>query len=134
MTQELFADLPLPDLSDIAADQVKSAWPKSLATMVDIAADALARSGEPEARAVDLSITVLAALARYHGGRMFYLPTGDTLDIALRNNRLWREYKGRPEDVDRFMRETGLTQQAVYRILADQRALHVGKAQGRLAL
>lgn len=65
---------------------------------------------------------------------MFYLPTGEALDRALRDNRMWREYRGRPGQIEQFMREENLTQQAVYRILAEQRELHVGKAQGKLAL
>lgn len=129
---DLFPDLPFPDLADIDAGEVKSAWPRSLAAMVDVVVAALARRGEPEERALELAVCALGAISRYHGGRMTYLPTGEALDRALRDNRMWLGYKGRREDIERMMREEKLTEQHVYRILAEQRALHLAKVQGAL--
>jgi Mor family transcriptional regulator len=131
MTQSpMFDDLPVPtDLDAIQVDEPSARWPQSLADMVDVAAQALAAEGD---RAQGLARQVLYALAKYHGGRQFYLPTGDALDRAIRDTRLWQEYTGRPEDIARFVRETGLTEQAVYRILAEQRRLHRDRTQAKL--
>ena len=129
MNQDLFGPLPLPDLDTIQVEDAHAKWPRSLAEMVDVATLALKAEGE---RAPELARRVLSAIAHYHGGRMFYLPTGDAIERAIRDTRLWQEYHGRPEDIARFVSETGLTEQAVYRILAEQRKLHREKTQGKL--
>lgn len=134
MTMELFADLPLPDLSSLDVEDIKRAWPQSLADMFDIAVEALQQSGEPPERASQNAIAVITALSRYHGGRMFYLPIGDGLEKALRDNKIYREYKGTREDIYRIVRQENIAEQTVYRILKEQLALHRGKVQGKLVL
>lgn len=128
----LFDDLPLPALDAIQTEAVRDKWPRALAEMVTIATVALKGQAIKDQDAGALARAVVYGWAKYQGGRMFYLPTGDTLDRALRDARLWAEYSGRPEDITRFMRETGLTEQAVYRILAEQRRLYRDKIQGQL--
>lgn len=134
MNNELFDDLPLPDLDSLQPDEIKSAWPVALADMLDVSVAACKRAGESEARALELAIATLDALSRYMGGRQYYLPTSDALDRALRDNKMWRDYSGRTEDIERFAAQYRLTPIAVYRILAEQRAIHTRKRQGRLAI
>lgn len=129
MTEELFSDLPLPDLEAIQTEDVRGKWPKTMAEMVDVAVAALKDQGDDAPR---LARNVIAALAKYHGGRMWYLPCGKSLEQAIRDTRMWQEYSGRPEDIARFVLETGLTEQAVYRILAEQRKLHRDRIQSKL--
>lgn len=131
---DLFPDAPIPadPLGGLDDAEIIRRWPKSLAEMSDVAIDALQRDGLDEPAATRQALVVLAALSRYHGGRMFYLPTGDSLERAIRDNRLWKAYDGKPETVTRLAREESLTEVAVYRVLAEQRALHVAKVQSKL--
>lgn len=85
----------------------------------------------PEA-AFKLAREVVMEMAHAFGGRTVYLPRGDRLKIALRDAEIWRRYTGKPEQIEQFARELGVTTIHVYAILAKQRKLHLGRLQGSL--
>lgn len=115
--------------ADLAAlpVELERIWPKLLVDMLDVACAALMDAGAKEGRARDIAIIVLRALARYHGGRSAYLPTGDTLDDALKHYRIFKE-SGKTS-VRELSEKYGMTEVHIYRIVARQRQLVRARAQ-----
>lgn len=101
--------------------------------MLDVMSQAL-RAELPEAQAQQYATRALAALARYHGGRMYYLPKGEALERALRDRDIYQRYTHRRESILELVEAYGLTEQHIYRIIAEQRALHVRRVQHALPL
>lgn len=125
---ELFADLPLPESLDaVLPVEIEDAWPKLLVDMLEVMRQAYQDAGARPDQARGLAITGLRALANYHGGRTFYLPRGDKLEQALRNARMWDEFNGK--NVGELCTRYRLTEQMVYQILAEQRAIRARKIQ-----
>ena len=136
MSRDLFETDALPDdvLEHLDDPDIRARWPETLASMVDVAAHALMRELGDAGHARRLATAVIYALAKYHGGATFYLPKGDELDCAIRDKKMWDRYDGRRESVLALAKEYRLTEQAVYRILARQRAIHRRRTQPDLPL
>jgi len=115
---------PPPDLADIARDR----WPAELVTMLDVAAHALAEAF-PKEQAENAAIIAVASIAHYYGGRMFYLPKGKRLEIALRDREIYHQYQHTRGSIVELAEKHDMTEQAIYRIVSQQRALHTKKAK-----
>lgn len=107
--------------------EIRHKWPQALAGFLDVATDGLIRSGREKADATNAAIIAVRSLARYQGGRMFYLPKGDALEKALRDYQIWNEFRGRNQD--ELATKYRLTVVQIYSILREQRALHRKKVQ-----
>jgi Mor family transcriptional regulator len=59
-----------------------------------------------------------------------YIPNGECLKDALRDIRIWRQFKG--NNLEQLAREYGLTKRRVSQIIAEQRAAFVARKQRRL--
>lgn len=133
MSQELFDDkLPDDALDHLDDPEIRARWPQALVDMLDVMANALARQIDDQDQARKLATVALRALARYHGGRMFYLPKGDSLERALRDKAIWEAHDGRRATVQELAARHGLTEQQIYSILREQRALHRRRIQPTL--
>lgn len=125
---DLFPDTAPDNALDHMEDkEIRAKWPAALVDMTDVAAAALARDGVDVAIARRQAVTVMRALAIYHGGRKFYLPNGEALDRALRNMRIWDDFNG--NNVDDLARRYRLSDVQIYAILSEQRTLHRRKTQ-----
>ncbi len=127
---ELFSDLPLPESLDAVPVEIEDAWPQLLTDMLQVVQAAYADAGAKPEQARELSFVALRALAKYHGGRTFYLPRGDGLEQAFRDARMWAEFNGR--NIRELGEKYDLTEQRVYQVLAEQRALRSRKIQPTL--
>ena len=107
-----------PDLSSADA-QSDSAWPRLLIDLRAVVAAALTRSGHDPGDAEAIAKTAVLALAGYAGGRQIYLPNGAKLRRSMRDIDIWRRFKG--NNVGQLARDYGLTETAIYAILANQR-------------
>lgn len=116
-------DQPLP-LDD---EEIRHAWPQSLVDMLDVVTDAHVRKGVDPAAARDYAFTAMQALAEYHGGRMWYLPFGEGVAVAIRNKRIWHAFTG--SNLHQLARDFELCEMAIYKILRRQRALHRRRVQ-----
>lgn len=127
--RELFEGEPLAQDAGLMGLPVKpeSVWPKLLVDMLDVARTALMDAGAKEERAREISIIVLRALSRYHGGRSAYLPIGDSLEDALKHYRIWQE-SGKVS-VRELSGKYGMSEVHIYRIIARQRKLVRARAQ-----
>jgi Mor family transcriptional regulator len=76
------------------------------------------------------AIDCVSALGQYCGGRQRYLPTGERLLLALRDRRIWKEWRGNNEA--EMLARYAITQRRLQQILAEQRAIHTRKFQGNL--
>ena len=119
-----------PDLADYA-DALAVANPSGgasdfLVELTDLLADELAETlpalTTPQPRS--LAARLVAQLARHLGGGSFCIPKGLDLQRALRAARLWADYDGTVDGahgIRALARREGLTESAVYRLLAAQR-------------
>lgn len=126
--RELF-DEPLTldaDLVSLPAE-LERLWPKLLVDMLDVSRAALVDAGAKDERAREIAIIVLRAVARYHGGHSTYLPTGDTLDEALKHYRIWQD-SGKLS-VRELAEKYDVSDVHIYRIIARQRKLARSRVQ-----
>jgi Mor family transcriptional regulator len=119
-------------LLDQAAHLPEDRWAPQLAELLAFVEALFKRRRMTPEAAFELACEVVIELAQAFGGRNMYLPRGDRLQVALRDAALWRRYSGRPEQVEQFADELGVTTIHVYALLAKQRKLHVGRLQGSL--
>jgi Mor family transcriptional regulator len=127
---DLFGNLPMPDNLDAVPVEIEDAWPQLLTDMLQVVQAAYVDQGAQPDQARELAIIALRALASYHGGRTFYLPRGDRLEQALRDARMWDEFNGK--NIGDLCTRYRLTEQRVYQVLAEQRALRSRKIQPAL--
>lgn len=131
-TADLFADSPITsDLLDRLDDPaIEHQWEGTLADMLACSQAALERAGQAPEQTHKLAQIVVLALADYMGGRALYLPRGHALKTALRDQQIWREFRG--NNVRLLARRYKLCEQAVYRIIQRQRAIQRARVQHAL--
>lgn len=132
---DLFPAAPLPEPAQVLAHldvQPPDAWEGTLGELLDLVTGTLERRGIGSARGHAAAVVI--ELGRAMGGR--YLPKGDDVARAVRDAQIWRDYRGRPADVDALARRWKVSTIRIYQILAAQRALEKarGGPQGELAL
>lgn len=124
----------LEDIADEAASlaRLRGNWPKNLADMVDVAVAVLRRAGIDEERAEELARLVVIGQARLVGGRALYFPAGDALELALRDDEIYRA--SRRGNTDALARKYNLTPRSIERIVHNQTLLHRARIQPQLPL
>jgi len=111
---------------DEVADDPR-AWPGTLAELVDVLADDAMDRGLKEDKAFAEARRTITIVANYLGGRMTYIPRNDKLRTALRDNQIWRQFRG--DNITALAVKHGLTDMQVYNIIAHQRKLTVKRKQ-----
>ncbi|AXG42218.1 MULTISPECIES: Mor transcription activator family protein [Photorhabdus] len=122
----------LDQMDAIPSDELQTRWPQLLADIVDLFSCELQRQNTSRDKAELAACKLAGALAHYYGGRAVYLPTGDTLKIALRDNQLFNEWSCSRGEVVQLAKKYHLTHSTVYAILRQQLALHRKRYQGEL--
>lgn len=126
---DLFEDAPTDaELANIDAPNER--WPSILAEYIDVLRATFLRLGAADDVALTYAQQGTLALGKYSGGRQTYLPTGERLQIAVRDRRLYLEFNGRNKA--ELAARYGITERRVEQIVAEQMAIHVRKLQGRL--
>lgn len=120
-----------PTNAELAAlDAPDKRWPENLANLMDVLMATYQRFGIDDDRALDLAQQSALAIGQYQGGRQYYLPCGKSLQLAVRDRRIFLE-ANRNNKVA-LARRHGMTVRRLEQIVAEQRAVHVSRAQGRL--
>ena len=124
-----------PDLVDLlehvdASQLPEERWPQTLADLVDVLTATFKRNGQGDDEAFAAAQKAVLAIAHYLGGRPVYLPKGDALDRALRDEQIFRE--ANRYNIDNIAAKLGFSRRAVEKIVARQALLHRRKLQGRL--
>lgn len=112
----------LARLDDPEAAAAMRAWPVALTRLVGVITAGLKRCGHPDDKAKREAQVLVVAIANDLGGRMHYLPRGDRLRIALRDNTIWHEFDG--HNVQRLADKYGITAIQIYKIIREQRRVH----------
>lgn len=124
------ADLEHMLQDDSALPETQRRWAPMLVDLLRVMEAAHVRAGmEPEA-AFRTAMNAVAAVAEYFGGRPVYIPRGDRLATALRDAEIFRRAKA--GNYEQLADEYGLTTIQIYRIVRQQKAMHLRKMQGRL--
>ncbi|PKG74216.1 transcriptional regulator [Shewanella sp. GutCb] len=103
-------------------------WPSTLQSLCELMRVTL--EGQKVGNALAISEALATTLSTYLGGRDLYIPNGERLKDALRDIRIWREFKG--NNLEPLSRDYGLTERRVSQIIAEQRAAFVARKQRRL--
>ncbi|MBI2313562.1 MAG: transcriptional regulator [Betaproteobacteria bacterium] len=114
--------------ADEAIDEAR--WPGTLAELVDVVTEHLARRGASLTAARAEAQALILLIAHHFGGQRVYLPRDTRLRLALRDNLIWQEFSGR--NVPELARRFGLTETQIYNILKEQRLLTTARRQRRL--
>lgn len=109
----------LMNLDDDVLSDVDKAWPQTLADMVDILRATALDRGKSETEAMLEARRTIMVLAHYFGGQVIYLPRNEKLRLALRNQQIWYEFKGR--NIQALAKKHKLTETMIYGILKEQR-------------
>lgn len=122
---ELFADdhelmgQLFDKLDHIPDEELEKAWHGVLADMVALIKSELKRQGE-EFNGKTIEKIVLA-IAHYMGSRSIYLPSGEKIKEALRNNAIYEEFNGK--NTKELSKRYGLCEPHIYAIIRKQRQL-----------
>ena len=118
-------------LDDIPDDELKKNWPGTLRDLVDVISAELHRQGIEPAQAGMLARKVAAAQAGYMGGRGYYLPVGESLFTALRNNEIFSRWS-QGAKIETLRRHYQMSETQIYSVIRNQRRLHQERTQPRL--
>ncbi|MFC3716825.1 Mor transcription activator family protein [Luteimonas soli] len=119
-------DLAQADLSELPAHK----WAPTLAEIYDANVEAFRNAGYEEI-AERLAGIGVGATAFQVGGRVVYIPRGDRLKQALRDNAMHAAWQ-RHGDIQRLARDFDVTEPTAYRVIAEQRRLHIKRTQREL--
>lgn len=125
----------MADLLEHAADPAyRDKWEESLAAMFDVVAAIFRREGLSGNQAARLAGKAVHGLAKYHGGRHFYLPKNEALDRAIRDRVMFHRWMNGKATPERLASDNGMTYTRVMQILAEQRQLWWRQNQPELPL
>lgn len=129
MNEELFPDdTDQLDAKKVLASMqdptVMSRWEGSLREMVEIAEAKLLVELKPGVSAAELARHVVFAICSVMGGGVVYLPRGDSLKRALRDAKIYRDWKDNGTPIPELVSKYDLANQTIYDIIRRQRALH----------
>ncbi len=103
-------------------------WPSTLQSLSALMQVTLKKHGISHADRI--SEDLATGLSIYFGGRDVYIPNGESLKKALRDIKIWHEFKG--NNLEQLSREYGLTERRISEIVAEQRAAYVARKQRQL--
>lgn len=105
-------------------------WPRRLVERIEVIEARFLRMGYADGEAFKLAAEAVMELAKFQGGRMDYLPTGEALETALKHAEIYR--RANRDNIDALAVEYGMTPRHVYRIISEQRKLHIKRTQREL--
>ncbi|ECY1177880.1 positive regulator of late transcription [Salmonella enterica] len=116
----------LDHLDNIPVAELEHHWPKFLIALVDVMEAELKRQNVGTDNRM-LARKLALSMALYMGGRQYYLPFGEKLVQALRDDLIYSRFNGR--NIETLRREHRLSQTQIYDIIAQQRKLHTRRHQ-----
>ena len=122
-----FDEIPKDVLERLPDPELARHWPQSLVDMLQVIEAEYVEIGLEPRIAQRLAFSTLRILAYYHGGQVFYLAKGDQLDRALRDHQIRCEFNG--SNHAELARRYDKNVIQIYKILAEQRALHRNRIQ-----
>ncbi|WP_334467895.1 Mor transcription activator family protein [Arsenophonus sp. PmNCSU2021_1] len=118
-------------IDTVDEETLQPQWPQLLAALVDVMDNELQRQGFTAPQSRPLARKMAAALAAYAGGRNYYLPKGDSLLTALRDDEIFHRWQqGTP--IETLRKAYRLGQIQIYKVIATQRQRYVKRTQPAL--
>lgn len=105
----------------VLKNQSSAKWGETLTSITECLTHSLIKQGETAETAQEKAMQLTADLGNYLGGTTFYLPMGKTIQIALRNARIYKDFTG--DNVQALIKKYHLSQTQIYDILRQQRKL-----------
>ncbi|MDF7670247.1 Mor transcription activator family protein [Orbaceae bacterium ESL0721] len=99
-------------------------WPKLISEFIDLFYAELRRQKMDETLAAKIAPKLAAVLGHYFGGRVCYIPNGEALKAAIRDNGIFLDYQISNGNISQLARKYRLTDSYVYAIIREQLALH----------
>ena len=103
-------------------------YPKTISNLMDVIESLLLRVwsfNKEKARSVAESVII--EIAKYHGGKMVYIPIGNALKVALKHRQIFMDWKA-DMPVDDISSKHEISIQTVYKVIKQQRKLNREKA------
>lgn len=100
-------------IDNIPAPELESRWPRSVVDLIDVLENELKRQNVSNPR--ELARKQAVALSCFLGGRQFYIPCGDTILTALRDDLLYCQFNGR--NMEELRRQYRLSSRRSTRLL-----------------
>ncbi|OCG62223.1 Mor transcription activator family protein [Gilliamella sp. Fer4-1] len=122
-----FALDTLDNMTDVI--MIRKNWPRLLSEFVDLFCAELVRQGMQNEKAIITSTKLVGVLGNYFGGRVCYIPNGERLKQAIRDNRIFLDYQISDGNIAVLAKKYNLTDSHVYSIIREQLALHRKKYQ-----
>ncbi len=118
----------LSNLKDGEHHDFIARWPANLQSLCELMRSTLEKRNVKDA--IIVSEIMTTALSVYMGGRHLYIPNGDRLKKALRDIRIWRDFKG--NNIEALSRQHHLTERHITQIVAEQKAAEIARRQRKL--
>lgn len=118
-------------IGQVIDQQLTNKWPKDFAALMDCGAAALRHADVPADKASEYAGRVLHAASIYAAGRQLYMPQGVQVKTAMRDRRLFHDWK-EGMNADGLTRKYKISYQRVIQIVGEQRALWLAEIQPRL--
>ena len=120
-------EIPEDALERLEDPEIRAKWPQTLTDMIGVIEGVYLRAGDTPEAARRRAFRAVRALAGYMGGRVLYLPKGDSLDRFLRDREIWERFDG--TNIDELARRFERTTKQIYQIIAEQRAIQRKRSQ-----
>lgn len=123
----------LAHIDQLSADDLKHIWPARLVEFFELTAHTITKvQGLDEKQVHQLSAALVTAIANHFGGMSFYLPHNEKLEKAVRDIKIWHEFKG--NNIDRLAKKYRVSEMTIRTAVANQLALRRAKLQPQLDL
>ncbi|MGQ3663273.1 Mor transcription activator family protein [Citrobacter braakii] len=117
----------IDNLHHIPAAERGKLWPGVLGDLLAVMRSELTRTGMNDDRAHELAGRLAMAIGVYMGGRNLYLPTGESLKLAVRDMLIYAEFNGR--NFKFLLKKYRLTKSTLYDVLKRERAAYIRRRQ-----
>lgn len=105
----------------------KKNTPEMISRLVDIGKEHLIQLGLSDADSAAVMRKIAHDLCKRYGGGPMYVPRDKDFEAAERDERIWQEFNG--TNVIELSQKHELSEQMIYIIVRDQRAMHLKKTQ-----
>lgn len=110
----------------------KHYWPGDLVELSEVIRAMLQREGVEDEATYRMMERVLLGMSFLCGGRNYYLPKGERIKNALRDKRIYDQFKG--NNHRELARQFRLSEQKIYEVIREQLQLHRSRVQHTLNL
>ncbi|MGL4224966.1 MAG: Mor transcription activator family protein [Vibrio sp.] len=124
MFSDSFSPNILDNVNQAMEGEESKVWPSIVVDLFKIVKLEYQHHGIDDVKA---PLTTTLALIDYLGGMQVYVPKGERLRKHIRNMEIYYRFNGR--NIRELSRQYEQTEQNIYRIIAEQKRLHIKRKQ-----